>query len=384
MPDGTPVVRDATELTSAFPDACFVDLLSLADIFTITTMHAKGDLRTGGENALRDERRELLAEWHRVLARVARSEAAGRVADEITSSRLDVLMRQLDEAVLVPIARSIERAAGPSHVVIFADRELFLVPFWRLDSMLPGVTISVLPGPAAAVIIGRRARSCSGPWVAFGDVTGRLAHVDRELAVAPFDERLVPTATTVLERCRTAALVHFAGHGHVSSDNTYDSGVLAAAEPADATDTFSVADPLGRGQRVLTVAWLLARLRLPACHTAVLSACHTGVPREHPAGEFTSLPAALLIGGARNVIASLWPAHDTATLLLMDQFYREMPRTAAAWNPSTALARARRRLRELTREDALSRLDPGTVIPVGDHPFRAPWATDLFQHYGVD
>lgn len=383
-PAETPAPCEPDELAAAFPDRCFIDLLSLSDILTINGFHSGGRARISIVDSKRESRTELLTEWQLTLGRVARSEGYGRQADASAVNRLNVLNRELDEQIIVPVARSIEQAGGSSHVVIFPHRELFQVPFWRLDSILPGVTISVLPGPGAALILGRRTRRTAVPWTAFGDVTGRLAQVGRELAVASFDEPCVPTATTVLERSRAAALVHFAGHGYFNPDNPYRSGLLAGAEPGDIEDPFFAADPHGRGHRVLTIAWILGRLRLPACHTVVLSACYTGLPREHPASEFTSLPAALLVAGSRNVIASLWPAHDAAALVLMQQLYREMPRTSATWRPSGALARARRQLMEMGRDEALERLEPGTVLPIGDRPFAAAWASDLFQHYGVD
>src|SRR5262249_62218297 len=97
------------------------------------------------------------------------------------------------------------------------------------------------------------------------------------------------------------------------------------------------------------VADVLARGRLPRCRLVVLAACRSGLPRQHAADEFTSLPGAFLVAGAAGVIASLWPVDDGASYLLMEEYF-------AAWassggdepSPSAALLRARPRLAALT------------------------------------
>ena len=380
VPDGA-MVRDLAELSRALPDRRFVDLLSCEDGIIVNGFGSGGWTSIAMVPSKRAARSDLLTEWQLTLVRLARAHADGRAADPITTRRLEALSRDLDDQIVTPIARCLERSAGASHAVIFPHRELFQVPFWRLATALPGLTLSVLPGPAAAAVLARRARTVEGPWVAFGDVTGRLPHAAAELDVAPFDDRSLPTSATVQAHAPHAALLHFAGHGIFDPDNPYRSGLVAGAAPNDGEDPLIAA---AGEHRVLTTAWILGRLRLPRCHTAVLSACYTGLPRAHPASEFTSLPAALLVAGSRNVVASLWPANDAAALLLMQELYRALSRSAPPWRPSAALARARRRLMDVNRDEALQRLAPGTPLPPGDRPFAAAWAADVFQHYGVD
>jgi CHAT domain-containing protein len=115
----------------------------------------------------------------------------------------------------------------------------------------------------------------------------------------------------------------------------------------------------------------------------VLSACYTGVPREHAASEFTSLPAAFLVAGARDVVAALWPAHDAAATLLMGAYYDALAANGVGAS-SDALAAARTRLKTMTRDEAIERLQGADAVPQRTIPFDAPHFADAFQHYGVD
>jgi CHAT domain-containing protein len=133
-------------------------------------------------------------------------------------------------------------------------------------------------------------------------------------------------------------------------------------------------DALGR----FTVAQISGRLHLPHCSLVVLSACTSGLPRVHPASEFTSLPGAFLMSGARNVVASLWFAQDKAAALLMRAFY-----DALDGSPSAALVAARRRLAATGRAEAAQLLGTDDLPPF-DPPFAETVYTDCFQHYGVD
>jgi CHAT domain-containing protein len=58
-----------------------------------------------------------------------------------------------------------------------------------------------------------------------------------------------------------------------------------------------------------------------SCDLATLSACQTGMVSVEAGDELFGLVRGFLAAGARSVTASLWPAHDHATALLMQQFY---------------------------------------------------------------
>ena len=133
----------------------------------------------------------------------------------------------------------------------------------------------------------------------------------------------------------------------------------------------------------VTVSQIVGEAHLQQCWLAVLSACETGLPRLHPASEFTSLPAAFLIAGARNVVASLWRTHDGATALLMKEFYKYFDADGRQ-SPSRALQFARKRLAELKYAEVVEWLESDKFIPKRKQPFDHPVFLDAFQHYGID
>src|SRR5262249_52019524 len=116
---------------------------------------------------------------------------------------------------------------------------------------------------------------------------------------------------------------------------------------------------------------------------AVLSTCESGLARPHGGGEMTGLPSALLVAGAKSVIASLWPVHDKATALLMHYFYdRWAGGMGKETSPLRALAEARQELQSADREEIRSVLGTTANIPQGALPFAHPIYTDAFQCFG--
>jgi CHAT domain-containing protein len=191
-----------------------------------------------------------------------------------------------------------------------------------------------------------------------------------------------------LRRAAQATAVHFACHGTFDDANPYLSGVVAfhgapAGEHVALGATCEVPQGSGRRYRLLTVAELLARGRLARCRLVVLSACRSGLPRQHAADEFTSLPGAFLVAGAAGVVASLWPVDDAATYLLMEEFYAAWAGSGGAEpSPASALLRARGRLAALPRGEA-TRRTASAPLPPGEFPFAAARFMMPFQYYGV-
>lgn len=107
-------------------------------------------------------------------------------------------------------------------------------------------------------------------------------------------------------------------------------------------------DPLSSGFWLANDECVLLRDVLDLTITArlvVLSACESALPGQKLPDELVSLPSGLLQVGAQGVVGSLWPVDDTATALLMTQFWRLM---GSSENPTESLCSAQRWLRDVT------------------------------------
>ncbi len=188
------------------------------------------------------------------------------------------------------------------------------------------------------------------------------------------------------------SLLHVAGHGKFNAENPYESGIPIV--PADEARSYfarytpvsefrPTPEPLAGSLRLLTAAACMSEPRLDACRLAVLSTCESGIPRQHAGGELLGLPNALLLAGAKSVVASLWRVHDAAAFLLM-KFLYEVWKGGSGTEPSPAraLTLARRRLRRTSRTEASALLKDDASIPPGEFPFADPAYADAFQCYG--
>jgi CHAT domain-containing protein len=96
--------------------------------------------------------------------------------------------------------------------------------------------------------------------------------------------------------------------------------VLAGANLPRTRDRFGITE----GDRGILTAEAVAGLPLQGLELAVLSACDTG-PGQVAGGEgIFGLQRAFHMGGARNVVASLWKVDDQATAALMRLFYYKL------------------------------------------------------------
>jgi hypothetical protein len=229
------------------------------------------------------------------------------------------------------------------------DDVVYLVPHGILHDLplhtlpLAGVPLlernPVCYVPAAAVLRhtlrgGEPADGLAAPSLTaavFGDSRGDLPHARAEAgAVAAL---LGVTALTggdvtreqVLRAFLEAGTVHVAGHGRLSTDDGFGSGVDLAG-----TDVLRAGDLLG--------ARCAARL-------AVLSGCDTGVSELRPGDEAVGLIRALLLSGVRSIVASQWRVSDASTSELLGGFHR------AARDPAVSLADALREAARAVRAD---------------------------------
>jgi CHAT domain-containing protein/tetratricopeptide (TPR) repeat protein len=145
------------------------------------------------------------------------------------------------------------------------------------------------------------------------------------------------TKTAVLAALSGARRIHLATHAVFDLEHPLESYLMVA------------------GPEKLTLTELLPYLAGKAPDLVILSACETAVSRVTVTpDEFLGFPAALLHAGARNVVATLWPAADEAAAALMERFYTELhsPKTS----PAEALRRAQTWLRTVTVSELRKRL----------------------------
>jgi CHAT domain-containing protein len=87
-------------------------------------------------------------------------------------------------------------------------------------------------------------------------------------------------------------------------------------------------------------AYELRRLDLEAAALAVLSVCDSGTYRFGPGDELHGMAAALLLAGARDVVATLWPIEDALGTRFVTRFYGSL----LPHGPAEALRRTRAEL----------------------------------------
>ncbi len=202
------------------------------------------------------------------------------------------------------------------------DDVIYLVPYGLLHDLplhtlpLGGEPLlernAVCYAPAAAVLRhtlgGGSHQYAPSSASVFGDARGDLRFARQEAgAVAAL---LGVSAVTgddvtrerVMHAFRHSAVLHFAGHGQLSTADGFASGLeLAGADLIRAGDLL--------GQRCVT-------------RLAALSGCDTGVSELRPGDEPVGLIRALLLSGVRSILASQWQVNDASTSDLICHFHQ--------------------------------------------------------------
>jgi hypothetical protein len=179
--------------------------------------------------------------------------------------------------------------------------------------------------PAAAVLrhtLRGTAGQPSGSGAAvFGDARKDLRDARQEAAEVAALLGVKPvvggnvTRARVLRALSTAEVVHIAGHARLAPGD----GFVSSLELA--------------GKHTLQAADLLSTTI--HARTVVLSGCETGVGEQRPGDEVVGFVRALLLSGARSILASQWRVDDTSTRDLLLGFHR-----ASAHGPGLPLAQA--------------------------------------------
>jgi CHAT domain-containing protein len=254
----------------------------------------------------------------------------------------------------VAIGPTLEELQPASTVAMVAGGLLGLLPLhaaWTSDSATPTgrlyaldlTTISYVPNARSLTAASELARTTAAArLVAVVDPPRsppaaplRLAGMEAQAAASAFAGSAAllqgPAATVrnVEQALQRADVAHLACHGFADLETPLDSGLLLA------------------GQGVLRLRELLTlRLRI---RLAVLSACETSMPGTDLPDEVVALPTGLLQAGVAGIVASMWAVPDTATAMLMTQFYKCLRWESLA--PATALQRSQQWVRDTTNRD---------------------------------
>jgi len=351
----------------------------------------------------RDERQKALAQWtgntdfyqHRGKLSITQRDAVRLEAGQ--TSRLERLLNTFQMHMMNELVKMVEEI-GPEKIVVIPHRELAIIPYWGIVSQCHSVeSITLVPSMNVLRLCLARQRSVRGPSVLVSDLTNTLPQAANEISVVRQARRdnIVAEPSTIndlLQTSQKCSLLHISAHGYFNTENPYYSGFLAAKHEKSkgifvqyaTLPSFQLSEkPDSQSIRLMTVAECMTMLSLESCRLAILSTCESGMARQHGGGELVGLPNSLLVAGAKSVIASLWPVHDTATALLMHYFY-------ATWeggsgresSPARALSGARHKLRTATRKDIRNVLGTTVNIPEGDIPFDHPIYSDAFHCFG--
>ncbi|HEY9298015.1 MAG TPA: CHAT domain-containing protein, partial [Phormidium sp.] len=137
----------------------------------------------------------------------------------------------------------------------------------------------------------------------------------------------IATKDLVVSKAPNSSLLYFATHGIASSNNPLTGGFLMLS-----------AQQLEQG-------WWTAKevqeMKLQLAEIAVLSACQTGLGKNHDAGVI-GLARAFQIAGVPRVVISLWSVDDRATSYLMKAFMQNLQNDMPAEALRKAMLEARK------------------------------------------
>lgn len=254
-----------------------------------------------------------------------------------------VSMPSSDSATLLSEGRELAADLAPlkpeqlgegRRIVIVPDGEIASLPFPALpgpDGRPLGLRVGLqrthrlpppdapagLGGPGLLLLAGAAARQAGLTLPALAEVATEARYVageDRPTILSGAEL----TAAAMAAAARSAAWVHFAGHGYSNAGN----GALFLAGSAY---------PLTSAQ-ILKMDW-------HRCRLAVLSACWTAAGETRAFANPQSLVEAFLLAGVRGVVAPAWTIDSAAAAEWMREFYAAMRGGAEAATAVRAASR---------------------------------------------
>ena len=168
------------------------------------------------------------------------------------------------------------------------------------------------------------------PWLFLPGTLGEVRAIDKSLEKAGKHSRLF-TSDLALEEAfyslsgKSPSILHMATHGfylpqYHGANPLSKTGLVMAGANHFWREGWNLAPEPHDG--ILT-GTEIAGLDLGNTDLVVLSACQSGLGDVSAEGVF-GLPRAFKKSGAGSILMSLWPVHDNATRLLMDEFYKSL------------------------------------------------------------
>lgn len=244
------------------------------------------------------------------------------------------------KALCAALFGSVPELGAARSVVIVRDGALHSVPF---DALIDGrgralalsTTVSYAPSATAYFLLAQGRPEAPGKrMLAVGGVGDLPSSSDEVRIVARAipqlrGQSLLGAAATesAFKKAELGSyrILHFATHATADKVNSDRAAVILAADAAAGED--------GQLQAAEVV-----QLRFRA-DLVVLSACDTSVGTVQGQEGIANLSRAFLLAGARNVVSTLWPVEDEATLLLMRRFYGHLAGGTAVADALTAAKR---------------------------------------------
>lgn len=122
------------------------------------------------------------------------------------------------------------------------------------------------------------------------------------------------------------AILHLASHGYFKPQEE-EGNSLAEMMIQSGIALAGVNDNGSEGEDGLLTAFEMSSLNLEATRLVVLSACETGKGVTNNGDGVYGLQRAIRVAGAQHMIMSLWKVDDTATQMLMVDFYKRWMKT---------------------------------------------------------
>lgn len=230
-----------------------------------------------------------------------------------------------------------EHLPPSQRVCIIPHRALHYVPFQALHDghnfLIESRELFYAPSASALVELKRRPATPAAGIAVFDPILTddpaspfsktESAALRTQYPGATFVVRRDATLASFRESAPGSGLIHVSSHGYYDGWMPLRSGLVFAG-------------PKGHGDELL-MAKEIYRLHLDKTELLVMSACVSSVGDFGNGDEVTGITRAFQVAGVRNVIGSLWPVENDATIELMTIFHKALAETRS---PAAALKRA--------------------------------------------